>query len=257
VSQIIESDRACNSDDPTQLRFHPLADLFPLMEGEEFAALVADIKARGLLYAIEVLDGKILDGRNRYRACLEAGVEPLLREHSSDCSVVRDPLSYIISANVHRRHLTTEQKRELIAKLLRADPSKSDRQIAKTVNASPTYVGKVRAKKEATGDVSTVDTRTDTKGRKQPAKKARGWSRERYKTHRARKKARAALSNPIIKAWSAANDFNRANFVRLYRKDIEQTIATIGDDPDPEQSADKRRQEFAALDDGSDPRRAS
>jgi hypothetical protein len=39
---------------------------------------------------------------------------------------------------------------------------------------SPTFVGKVRAEKEATGDVSTVDTRTDTKGRKQPAKRKSG-----------------------------------------------------------------------------------
>src|SRR5262249_12056598 len=71
------------------------------------------------------------------------------------------------------RHLTGEQKRELIAQQLKATPEKSDRQIAEIVKASPTFVGKVRAEKEATGDVSTVDTRTDTKGRKQPAKKAK------------------------------------------------------------------------------------
>src|SRR5262249_48600179 len=78
-----------------------------------------------------------------------------------------------LSLNVHRRHLTGEQKRELIAQQLKATPEKSDRQIAEIVKASPTFVGKVRAEKEATGDVSTVDTRTDTKGRKQPAKKAK------------------------------------------------------------------------------------
>jgi hypothetical protein len=82
-----------------------------------------------------------------------------------------DPYTYVISANIHRRHLTVEQRRELIAKLLKADPSKSDRQVAGIVKASPTFIGKVRAEKEATGDVSTVDTRTDTKGRQQPARK--------------------------------------------------------------------------------------
>ena len=56
-----------------------------------------------------------------------------------------DPYGYVISANIHRRHLTAEQKRELIAKLLKATPEKSDRQIAETVKASPTTVGTVRA----------------------------------------------------------------------------------------------------------------
>jgi hypothetical protein len=84
-----------------------------------------------------------------------------------------DPYEYVVSANIHRRHLTAEQKRELTAKLLKAQPEKSDRQIAKTVKASPTFVGKVRTEKEATGDVSTVDTRRDSKGREQPAHKPR------------------------------------------------------------------------------------
>jgi len=82
-----------------------------------------------------------------------------------------DPWAYVISANLHRRHLTAEQRRELIAKLIKATPEKSDRQIAETVKASPTTVGTVRAEMEATGDVSKLDTRTDSKGRKQPARK--------------------------------------------------------------------------------------
>jgi hypothetical protein len=84
---------------------------------------------------------------------------------------LEDVYSFVLSVNVHRRHLTAEQKRELIAKLLKADPSKSDRQIAELSKASPTTVGKVRAEKEASGDVSKLDTRTDSKGRKQPSSK--------------------------------------------------------------------------------------
>jgi hypothetical protein len=150
------------------LKFHPLAGIFPLMEGAEFDALVADIKANGLHYPVILYDGKILDGRNRYRACLAAGFEPTVRNGDN---WIGDPASFVISRNIHRRHLTTEQKRDLIAKLLKRDPSKSDRQIAETVKASPTFVGKLRAKGETTGDVSTVDTRIDKRGRKLPAKK--------------------------------------------------------------------------------------
>ena len=56
-----------------QLPFHPLADLFPLLEGEDFEQLVTDIRENGLYEPIVMLDGRILDGRNRYRACLSAG----------------------------------------------------------------------------------------------------------------------------------------------------------------------------------------
>jgi ParB-like chromosome segregation protein Spo0J len=150
------------------LEFHPLADLFPLMEGVEFDALVADIKKNGLHYPIILFEGKILDGRNRYRACLEAGFEPATRNGDNS---IGDPAAFVISRNIHRRHLTVAQKRDLIAKLLKATPEKSDRQIAETVKASPTTVGTVRAAMEAKGDVSNLDTRTDTKGREQPARK--------------------------------------------------------------------------------------
>src|SRR5262245_45223221 len=79
--------RPSDSDD---LRFHPLADIFPLMEGEEFDVLVADIKACGLNEAIVLLDGMILDGRNRYRACIAADVEPVFRSFTGG-----DPSAYV------------------------------------------------------------------------------------------------------------------------------------------------------------------
>ena len=58
------------------LEFHPLAELFPMIEGAEFGGLVEDIKANGLRQPICLHEGKILDGRNRYLACEAAGVQP-------------------------------------------------------------------------------------------------------------------------------------------------------------------------------------
>jgi ParB/Sulfiredoxin domain len=145
----------------------PLADLFPLLEGSEFDELVADIEANGLLEPVVTFEGKILDGRNRYRACLTAEVEPSLSSFTGS-----DPAAFVISKNLRRRHLTAEQKRELIAKLVKAQPEKSDRQIAKQIGAHHTTVGNVRRAEEGRGEISHVETRTDTKGRKQPARKS-------------------------------------------------------------------------------------
>src|SRR5262245_47499873 len=168
-----------------ELKFHPLADIFPLMEGEEFDALVADIKKNGLREKIDLHQGKIVDGRNRYRALQRLGVDPddkyfrkAIYAHAIGGEIApheRDNdervLAYVISKNIHRRHLTAEQKRDLIAKLIKAQPEKSDRQIAKQAKVDHKTVGAARTELEGRGEIPHVEERTDTKGRKQPAKK--------------------------------------------------------------------------------------
>src|SRR5262245_19465095 len=94
------------------LEFHPLADIFPLVEGAEVDALVADIKANGLREAIVLHEGMILDGRNRYRAGEVAGVGPTFTTYTGD-----DPVSYVVSLNLRRRHLDESQRAMVAAKL--------------------------------------------------------------------------------------------------------------------------------------------
>jgi ParB/Sulfiredoxin domain len=64
-------------------RFHPFCDLFPAMERKEFSALVLDIRTRGLQVPIMKMGDLILDGRHRYLACKEVGVEPRYEEYTA------------------------------------------------------------------------------------------------------------------------------------------------------------------------------
>ncbi|MCR4340028.1 MAG: ParB/RepB/Spo0J family partition protein [Gemmatimonadaceae bacterium] len=85
---------------------HPAAELFPLMEGAEFQRFVENIRTRGLKHPIVTLDGQILDGRNRERACAEAGVEPRYVEVDLNGD---SPVEYVLGENLERRHLTPSQ----------------------------------------------------------------------------------------------------------------------------------------------------
>ena len=91
---------------------HPLAELFPLLEGEAFAELVEDIRANGVHEPIVLHEGKILDGRNRYRAALLAGVHCPTRTYEGN-----DPLAFVISLNLKRRHLSESQRAMVAARV--------------------------------------------------------------------------------------------------------------------------------------------
>lgn len=96
----------------TDFRTYPAAEIFPMLSDSELRELADDIKLRGLLQPIVMYDGMVLDGRNRLLACRLAGVEPRFVTYSGD-----DPLGYVISLNLHRRHLTTEQRAIVASRL--------------------------------------------------------------------------------------------------------------------------------------------
>jgi hypothetical protein len=97
---------------PQGLEFHPLANLFPLLEGAEFDELVEDVRIHGVREPITLHDGKILDGRNRYRLAAAAGVPCPMRFYTGN-----DPIAFVISLNLKRRHLSEAQRAMVAAKL--------------------------------------------------------------------------------------------------------------------------------------------
>lgn len=95
---------------------HEYAELFPMMEAAELEKLAADVKDNGLAHPL-VLDqhGRLVDGRNRQKACEMAGVEPATqtRHFADDAAVLR----FVVGANVHRRHLSESQRAMIAAQV--------------------------------------------------------------------------------------------------------------------------------------------
>lgn len=115
---------------------HSLSELFPIIDNpEELQDLAEDIKVHGLREDIILHEGKILDGRNRLRACILASVEARFRPYEGN-----DPLGFVLSLNLHRRHLTTSQRAMVAAKLANMhggertdlEPSVNSRKVSQT-----------------------------------------------------------------------------------------------------------------------------
>jgi N6-adenosine-specific RNA methylase IME4 len=93
--------------------FHEIANIFPLIHGKEFVELKADIKSNGVHEPITLYEGQILDGRNRFIACQETGVQPNYVDYTGS-----DPVGYVISLNLLRRQLDSDQKAAAALKAL-------------------------------------------------------------------------------------------------------------------------------------------
>jgi DNA modification methylase len=106
------------------IKNHPAADAWPMMDDDRFAELRADIEANGQREPITLCDGMILDGRNRYRACVDLGIEPLTREYAGD------PWAFAWSLNGARRDLEATV-RALIFKRCEDGSAKWSKRLAK------------------------------------------------------------------------------------------------------------------------------
>jgi ParB-like chromosome segregation protein Spo0J len=164
-----------------ELEVHHLAALIPEMSAEDYEVLRASIKQHGVTEAIALYQGKILDGRHRYRAAKEAG--EICPHYVPELTNDDEARAFVIRMNYHRRHLTGTQKREAIANLLRANPKASDNAIAKMLGVHNETVASVRA--DPRYGIRKEEKRTDTKGRKQPAKKPSKKSKQQPETPKA------------------------------------------------------------------------
>jgi hypothetical protein len=153
-------------------RVHAIAYDYADFTDAEYAALRDSIEAHGLLVEIVLWNGEIIDGRNRARICQELGKTPRYRTFTGTEAEMR---AHVTALNQHRRSrtapLTPAEKRARVEAALRANPNRSNRRIAKEADSNRTTVGEIRTQLEATGDVSIPDTRADSKGRQQPARK--------------------------------------------------------------------------------------
>jgi N6-adenosine-specific RNA methylase IME4 len=142
-----------------RLEFHPLANIFPMMTDEEVNDLGDDMLERGQREPIWKYEDKILDGRNRYNACLLKGIEPRFTEYRGS-----DPLGFVISLNLKRRHLSESQRAMVAAKLatmkqgartdLASIDAMSDKQAARLLHVGEASVERAKTvQREAVAEI--------------------------------------------------------------------------------------------------------
>ena len=135
------------------MEYHEAACIFPMLEKDKLQELADDIKEHGLMCPIEVYDGQIIDGRNRWEACKLAGVKPGTVQVATD-----DPVSYVLSLNLKRRHLTKSQRAAAAVKAKdlyeKAAKTRKKTSNANRVNLPTSEKGRARDKVGAAFEVS-------------------------------------------------------------------------------------------------------
>jgi hypothetical protein len=172
-----------------RLPVHPAADKFPMMEETELDALAEDIRANALRMSLitwkDPKSGKefLIDGRNRLEAMARQGMVTADAKGGlcfkadgkiHPLKLIRregDPYKLVISLNVHRRHLTREKRRDLIAELLRSSPQQSNRAVARDAGTDHKTVATVRGELETSGEIPQSTETTGLDGITRPARR--------------------------------------------------------------------------------------
>ena len=141
---------------------HELANLFPAMTGDEYAALKTDIEAQGQLDPVPLwrenpgTAWQVLDGRHRLRACAELGMEP----HYAELPDGTDPVQYVVAENLNRRHLSESQRAMIAAKVSEMSRRGGDRRSDHYDNCRNGFT------QDEAADVFSVSVKTIQRGRK-------------------------------------------------------------------------------------------
>jgi hypothetical protein len=142
---------AATKIDYDNLQFHPLANIFDLIEGDEFDAFAEMFRKQGLLQPIVLHQGQILEGRNRYRAGKQCSHRWSAKDFI-ELPATKSPYEFVIAANVQRRHMTGDAKRKLAIRLIRERPNNSDRKIALLLGMSNKTIYRYRKELEEAVD---------------------------------------------------------------------------------------------------------
>ena len=172
-------------------KYHPAALLLPEMSEQEYRELVEDIREHGQREPISKdRDGLILDGRHRWRACQELGIEPRIIRHVpplEGAELEAWKVAFVISRNVHRRHLTTQQRAAIGAELakmksgartdLASSDAMSDAQAAKLMKVSEPSIERAK-RRMRTDPIAHAKAKAGTLPRKQPLSEPQRMRRE-------------------------------------------------------------------------------
>lgn len=237
---------------------HPAADLFPMMDAERLAELAEDISAHGLRDPIVTFEGKILDGRNRKRACEMVGVAPRFAEWQDDGG---GPTAYVLSENLKRRDLTPGQRAAIAVEALPLFEAEArERQAhgmtapgrtlpaiapeargearqfaADKTGASARYVQEAKAIKAADPDLfdkvkaGEVELLTASRRLGRTPSGSSGGAKARTKKPGTDREAFAAIMRDLSRLRERWDD---ATFAGLPRGDAERLLKTLGENPE-------------------------
>jgi hypothetical protein len=168
---------------------HDLANLLPMIDEARFAELREDIRKNGILEPIKLFEGRILDGRNRYKAAKAVGYAFKAEDFETFTGTYAEAEAYVFSTNFLRRQLTAAQRNEVIKTMIEKYPAESNRQIARRCGLnSHSQVANIRERM------------------KEPSAEAKRFTE-------------------FCKVWDALPDYQRAAFVKEFGPDLRELLA--------------------------------